>query len=291
MIENFIKNILTLTGINVRSIAMHVATRSISSAVRENKFDDLMEKLRDVVPDISNQQSSEKGKFNDYIELKRRSLQAFQCSLMLKTLECLSPGKLTVVDIGDSAGTHMLYLKELTKDRFDINTISVNLDPRAIAKIKARGLTAVLCRAEDLSLEDKPVDLFTSFEMVEHLHNPAIFFRRLAKRSIGNRLLITVPYRKTSRVGLHNLRNNSRKNITAEEEHIFELSPGDWELLILHSGWKIVHKKVYYQYPRKYPLVSSLLRWFWEKIDFEGFWGAVLEKDTTVSDRYNDWEK
>jgi len=291
MTKDRVKNILISSGIDVRKIVKQISSQSISSAAKENKLNGLIKKLRDIAPDISDQESSEKNDFNDYTEIKRRSLQAFQCSLMLKALERLSSGKLTVVDIGDSAGTHMLYLKELTKDRFDIDTVSVNLDPRAIKKIKARGLDAVLCRAEDLSLGNKPVDLFTSFQMVEHLHNPAIFFRRLAKRSVGNRLLITVPYRKTSRVGLHNLRNNNQNQITAEEEHIFELSPGDWKLLILHSGWKVVYEEVYYQYPRRYPLISCLLGWFWEMTDFEGFWGAVLEKDTTISDRYQDWEE
>ncbi|MEK7846841.1 MAG: methyltransferase domain-containing protein, partial [Nitrospinota bacterium] len=193
-------------------------------------------------------------------------------------------------DIGDSAGTHMLYLKELTKGKFEIDTISVNLDPRAIKKIEARGLKAVLCRAEELDLGEKKVDLFTSFEMVEHLHNPAIFFRRIAKKSPCNRMVITVPYLKDSRVGLHHIRNKNGKIIFAEDEHIFELSPEDWVLLLLHSGWRVVHSEIYYQYPRRMPIMSQVFSWYWRNTDYEGFWGAILEKDTTLSDYYQDWE-
>jgi cyclopropane fatty-acyl-phospholipid synthase-like methyltransferase len=211
--------------------------------------------LRELVPDISQQEESEKDTFNEYIELKRRTLQAFQCRMMLHALSDCALETVTVADIGDSAGTHMLYLKELTKGRFHLDTISVNLDPRAIEKIRARGLHAVLCRAEELDLGDRKVDLFTSFQMVEHLHNPAIFFRRLSVKAECERMVLTVPYLRCSRVGLHHVRNNLKKMIFAEDEHIFELSPEDWTLLFLHSGWKVKSSQIYYQYPRRSLLV------------------------------------
>ena len=274
----------------ISAIVRRLSKRSIEAGLAEGGFFDSMKRLKRIVPDISNQESRNREPFDDYWELKRRGLHAFQCSLMIKALEGLPHGRLTIVDIGDSAGTHMLYLKGLTKDRFNIDTVSVNLDPIAVEKIKARGLEAVLCRAEDLELGDKTVDLFTSFEMVEHLHNPSIFFRRLAKKARGNKMLITVPYLKRSRVGFHNLRKRWNGNIYAEDEHIFELSPEDWNLLMLHSGWKVVYSKVYYQYPRRIPLVSQILGAYWRKTDFEGFWGAILEKDDTYSNLYQDWE-
>ena len=115
---------------------------SIRMCIAENGYEELLEKLKKIVPDISNQEESEKESFNDYWELKRRALQAFQCSLMLKALEYFSGNNLMVVDIGDSAGTHMLYLKALTKERYCIDTISVNLDPRGIEKSERRGLKA-----------------------------------------------------------------------------------------------------------------------------------------------------
>lgn|SRR3989338_5948826 len=264
---------------------------SIKQAVDENRNADMVEKLRLIVPDISQQEESEKVVFNKNCEIKRRALQAFQCTLMLKALEGITCGKITVVDIGDSAGTHMLYLNELVKGKHKVETISVNLDVRAIKKIEARGLKALLCRAEDLDLGESKIDLFTSFQMVEHLHNPALFFRRLAKRSSGNKCLVTVPYLRKSRVGLHNIRNRSDQAIFAEDQHVFELSPTDWTLLMLHAGWKVVYSKIYHQYPRRWPLLSRFLSSYWRKNDYEGFWGAILEKNTTFSDRYQDWEE
>jgi hypothetical protein len=196
------------------------------------------------------------------------------------------------MDIGDSAGTHMIYLTKLAGEGLELETISIKLDPKAVEKISAKGLEALLCRAECLDLgPEKPVDLFTSFEMVEHLHNPAIFFHRLAKKSPGNLMVITVPYMRKSRMGLYHTRNPATSPVFAEDEHIFELSPQDWTLLFLHSGWRTTYSATYYQYPRKLPLVSPLLTSFWRHMDFEGFWGAILEKDTSCSDRYQNWEE
>ena len=154
-------------------------------------------------------------------------------------------------------------------------------------------MRAILKRAETITPEDlggKGIDLFTSFEMVEHLHNPAIFFRRIAKYSMCKKILITVPYMNNSRVGLKYIRKDKKEDTYAEDEHIFELSPEDWTLLFLHSGWKVTFSEVYYQYPRRIPFFSKYLKKYWRRVDYEGFWGAILEKDLTYTDYYKDWD-
>jgi hypothetical protein len=285
----FLKNIVEYLGIKPKTIIDSIAKWSLNKALHQNGFYSRIERLQSIVPNISDQYSREQER-NGYWNLNVRGLHAFQTFLMEKALDGITKDDLTVVDIGDSAGTHMTYLANIIKDR-KIDTVSVNLDQRAIDKITSKGLKALLCRAEELQLDEgKQVDLFTSFEMVEHLHNPAIFFYRLAKKSPCNKLLITVPYLKHSRVGLHYIRNRSNETIFAEDEHIFELSPNDWRLLLLHSGWKVTYSEIYFQYPQKWPVISQFLAFFWRKTDFEGFWGAIMEKDTSLSDLYQDWE-
>ncbi len=291
MVKTCLKKILAIIRVKPAALVEQVGKWSLGKATVQDGRNHMMSRLAEIVPDISDQYSREQN-YNDYLQIKVRALHAFQAALMLKALEDVASRKLVVVDIGDSAGTHMTYLANLVRDERRLETISVNLDPRAVAKISAKGLKAVLCRAEELDLgQEQPIDLFTSFEMVEHLHNPALFFSRLAKRSSCRKILITVPYLKTSRVGLHHVRARSPEEIFAEDEHIFELSPEDWTLLLLHSGWKISHSEVYYQYPRKWPIISQLLRYFWKTSDYEGFWGAILEKDLTFANRYQDWEE
>lgn len=290
-IRIFIKKGLRLLGLEPQTIYKKIGMWSLCKAINQSGLYPLVERLREIAPDISDQESSGKDTFDEYWELKRRAQQAFQCALMLKLVNSIHSKKLTVADIGDSAGTHMLYLRELTKERFSIDTVSVNLDPRAVEKIRKRGFKAILCRAEELDLGDQHVDIFTSFQMVEHLHNPTIFFRRLAKGSKVDKMIITVPYLKASRVGLYRVRDKKSKNISAEEEHIFELSPQDWTLLFLHGGWKVLHSQIHYQYPQKWPIISLILKLFWRHSDFEGFWGTILEKDTKISDLYQDWDE
>lgn len=290
MVKKYVKKILAFLGMDTEKLLQRVGSCSLNWAAVENGRGKLAEELRGIVPDIANQESSTRHLFNAYWELKRRSLQAFQCALMLKALQYFSPGRLKVADIGDSAGTHMLYLKELAKDKFAVETVSINLSGEAIEKIKARGLDAILCRAEHIPFKDINVDLFTCFQMLEHLHNPAIFLRRASKRGNGRRMVITVPYLKRSRVGLQYVRNRREQSVDAEMEHIFELNPHDWTLLMLHSGWRVVHSEIYYQYPRRRPFIREMSAFFWRRTDFEGFWGAILEKDLTFSDRYKNWE-
>lgn len=263
--------------------------RSIMSAARWQHLDILAAQLEQIVPDLSQQDTN--SDFRDsYWHLKMRIQHAFQCEMMLNAIRYLNKDKITIVDIGDSAGTHMMYIRELARHFCEVKTISVNLDPVAVQKIKARGLNAIQCRAEEVEkfIHD-PVDLFTSFQMVEHLHNPALFFHRLAKNVSCNFFLVSVPFLRQSRVGLHSIRNNFKTKIFAEMEHIFELSPEDWSLLFLHSGWRVHQQQTYFQY-RPGLIGSQPMRKFWIKNDYEGFWGALLSRDTEIADRYQDWE-
>lgn len=287
--KKFVKKAVKIAGGDPGRVKVGLSAWSIRQALREQGLAKEVEKLRLIVPDVS-RQYTRPSPWSGYWELKMRGMHAFQCQLMLQAINSLPEKDFTVVDIGDSAGTHMLYLRELAKDKGNIETISVNLDSQAIDRIRKRGLRAILSRAEEVDLPGEQVDLFVSFEMVEHLHNPAIFFRRLAKKSTCNHMLITVPYLRTSRVGLYQVRHEMTENLYAEDEHIFELSPGDWTLLMRHAGWKVVQSRIYYQYPRKWPGLAQLMASFWRHTDFEGFWGAILEKETTFSDRYLDWE-
>jgi hypothetical protein len=277
----------------IKTILHGLRLYSLRFAIKQQGMTCEIDELRRIVPDISEQESRQHTEFNEFYELKRRGMHAFQCRLMKKALGYLDKTDIIVVDIGDSAGTHMMYLAHLVGNKFNVETLSVNLDARAVAKIRSRGLKAILKRAEELQPEDfngRSVDLFTSFEMVEHLHNPALFFRRLAKRNSCNLMVLTVPFLCNSRVGLHNVRHKNKEKIFAEDEHIFELSPSDWTLLFLHAGWRVKFSQIYYQYPRHIPFISYLLCRYWRSGDFEGFWGAILEKDTTYSDLYMDWE-
>ena len=110
----------------------------------------------------------------------------------------------------------------------------------------------------------------------------------MAKQSQCKNFVITIPLVKKSRVALDKLNNmDGPQAFNPEVTHIFELSPSDWDKLFLFSGWKVVKRIQYYQYPKYHPL--RITKFLWKKFDFEGFYGVILEKDDTYSSQYQDY--
>jgi len=113
------------------------------------------------------------------------------------------------------------------------------------------------------------------------------FLKELSDQSSCQALVLTVPYVGRSRVGMHHIRHGSDGIVTPEETHVFELCPADWILLVKHAGWSPIEQRVYLQYPSKHPL--RVLKGYWKRIDFEGFWGVILRRDRTWKQRYSGW--
>ena len=257
---------------------------SLNAAARELGFKEIREKLKKIVPDISKQYSAFQID-TPYLETKVRNMHAFQVLLIDKIINEFE--EINIVDIGDSAGTHLQYLKGLYSDVMKIRCLSVNLDSGAIDRIKSKGLEAIHSRAEDLGNYSVDADVFLCFEMIEHLMNPTQFLYDLSVKTKAKYLILTVPYLSQSRVGLHPIRLNKHGNINAENTHIFELCPKDWELLFRLSGWRIDYEQIYLQYPKKHYLRA--MKHLWKKYDFEGFYGVRLVRDHKWSSRYLDW--
>jgi len=269
---------------------------SINAALKRQKIYYLLDKLMKIVPDISEQRTYTviSGK---YQELKARGQHAFQMHLFERAVRLIGKDNMTVVDIGDSAGTHLQYIKSLCSD-INIRTISVDIDKKAVEKIQSKGMEAIHSAAEDLDLgKDTPIDLFVTFEMLEHLVNPCLFLHRMAVHSKSDYMVVTVPYRKRSRVAINYVRyaiSNCDYNadiinthVKPEQLHIFEFSPEDWKVIMTFCGWEVVDSSTYLQYPKWHVLYP--LKYIWRYFDFEGFFGVVLKKNTCISDRYDGW--
>lgn len=272
----------------------HILPLSLKSSTREREERALVEVLEKAVPDLRYQYTNfELDISNPYFKHKVRGQHAFQMSLALQAFKLLSKKnkEINIVDIGDSAGTHLIYLMHLLQDTgFKINTLSVNLDSVAVEKIKSRGLHALRCRAEELHKHpdfNRAIDLFLSYEMLEHLLDPVSFLRQMAIKADCELFLVTVPYVKKSRVGMHHIRRSIPGNVYAEGVHIFELCPEDWIRLFQFSGWEVIYDDRYTQYPKKNLL--NLTKYIWRRVDFDGFYGAILKKNLDTSNRYQDW--
>jgi len=215
---------------------------------------------------------------SDYLKLNVRAMHAFQLKLIDQSILYFLltedvKKEIKILDFGDSSGAHCQYIKKLYP-YYNIKTLSVNVDYEAVKKIKKKGLPAMqVMEEEDLNcclLQKR--DMIMSFEVFEHLENPIKTLRDMA--IISNKLILTVPYVKRSRVGIQDF-----KDINKENTHLFELCPEDWKKLFRYTGWEVKYEEIYYQYPRRIPLLSWLLKIYWMRFDYGGFYGVILKKE------------
>src|SRR3972149_4816783 len=143
-IENYLKK-----GLNF------IWTQSLKEAAKEQSLDKLSFRLANIVPDIREQYSLFKLD-SPYLLTKVRNVHAFQISIVDKIIEEFKMP--VIVDVGDSSGTHLQYIDGLYSKGRKIRCLSVNLDKKAVEKIRKKGLEAINARAEDLSAYDIDAD-------------------------------------------------------------------------------------------------------------------------------------
>ena len=259
----------------IKQLLESVYIKSLKKTAKEQGLNTLVNRLEALVPDVTYQYSTVKIDTH-YLKTKVRNLHAFQISLVNEVInEFENP---VIVDIGDSAGTHLQYLMGLYSN---IKCSSVNLDKEAVERIRGKGINAIHARAEDLDQYNIDVNIFLCFQVLEHMMNPCMFLHNLSEKTNAKFLVVTVPYVRKSRVALNYIRRNMNEIVKAENTHIFELSPEDWKLIVRHSGWDIVKERVYLQYPKRsfYRLTKYLRRRF----DFDGFYALILKRDNSRS--------
>lgn len=279
-------------GIDTRKLYQGLSARSVNAAVREQGLAELRTRLRATIPNLTDQYTLkiDPAEYVRYWETKMRSIHAFQIDSALQALQTIDGDGLTVVDVGDSSGNHGAYLKALAPPGRIDRMVSVNLDPVAVEKVRAKGGEAILCRAEALDAVGLQPDLMLLFETLEHITDPLRFLHSMAADGNIDKILMTVPYRADSRFGGDLIRRSDRDlpvRITPEQVHIFELSPEDWRLLARLAGYRTEFCRIY----RQYPLRSAYraMKPLWQKLDFEGFIAVLLCRDPALSDRYTGW--
>lgn len=244
---------------------------SLNAAIREQNLSEWLPDLRKLVPDISDQYTNAPVN-TEYLELKVRGLHAFQVRLVIRQMEHGA----FYIDVGDSSGTHALYLRNVWGEQ-----ISLNVDPKAIERIRAKGLVA---HWRDIEAGWRRwlfhgQKVTAMFEVLEHLENPVSALRRIRQEMEPDCLVVTVPYVRRSRIKRRGAAGNP------ENTHLFELCPADWGEIFRRAGWEVAEERTYFQYPGWMPFLAP----YWRLFDFEGFWGAVLKierKGENDSDRH-----
>ncbi len=292
MFDSLVKRGLAALDLDGRALYQDLSARSLRAALAEQGLTVLAGDLRRAVPDLRDQYSvgMDPAEYARYWETKMRGMHAAQVRATLDALAALPEGALTVVDLGDSSGTHGAYLKALAPEGRIGRWVSVNLDAAAVERIRAKGGEAVLHRAEHLHELGIRPDLMVIFETLEHLTDPLRVLHAMATEGGVEHLLISVPYRRDSRFGGDLLRvpeDRMPAELTPERVHVLELCPDDWGLLMKLAGYRTVFRRIYRQYPRRHLLAA--MRPVWRRLDFEGFALFFLKRDRALADRYTGW--
>jgi len=190
----------------------------------------------------------------------------------------------SILDIGDSDGSTRLLLKASLG--VDFESLGVNLQQKAVAKMRARGLKGECVDAMDLGKSKSKYDIVSLFETMEHLPDPVGFLRSI-RNIVGQRLVISVPLLNRSRVGLRYLDSDwpADKAATIENVHVFELCPSDWERLFRHSGWRVDREWKIRHYPSR-GLLKHIMQFAWRRISFEGFWFVSLKRESAFESKF-----
>lgn len=272
----------------IKKLVSHVSFNSTLRVVSNDRelkkiWDDSLETF----PDFSQHFSIPTVEVEE--EARIRMLIAAETSFVYESIERIKNDvtlPVTFADIGDSDGSVRYLLSKMYADS-ELDSIGLNLQAQAVAKMKKLGLKAICENAMDLSDKEMSFDIVSVFETLEHLSDPIGFLKSMSK-IVNKELIISVPYLRKSRVGLQYLNKNWPEEVksTIENQHIFELSPTDWKKLMIHSGWKIQKEKIIKAYPRL-SYHRLILEPYWRYMSFDGFWFVSLTKDNTISRNYS----
>jgi hypothetical protein len=241
-----------------------------------------------VLPDLSDHFAMFRVGVEDQVRLRLLlCAQAIFISQVVNVLKMKGGAINSWVDVGDSDGAaRLLFLKSMPQMK-NFKTFGINMELDAVKLMRSKGLEAECMNAMDLHKKGVSFDIVSVFETLEHMPDPIGFLERISQ-VVGQRLVVSVPLIRVSRIGLNYLTSkwNSEWKPGYSNNHFFELAPLDWCKLFNHAGWRVESEWKVYQFPRSGPL-KWVMSYAWRKISFEGFWFVSLKKDSTFSNRFS----
>lgn len=186
-----------------------------------------------------------------------------QLALMIRALRRALHGRLlpsdTIIDVGDPDGVMLA----LSAGR----GVSINILPEAAQQVKRQGGQAIQADMERLPFADGSIDYIICCETLEHLENPILGLKELA-RVARKGIFVSIPH--VEQTTIH--ADNYVPGAPAPENHVFEFSRSDFEKIATHAGLRIDTHEVLEIFPRIVnPLRYLLLRTLYFPLMFPRF--------------------
>lgn len=153
--------------------------------------------------------------------------------------------------------------------------VSLNILDSCVKQILSAGGRPVKGDVQMTPFQDKSFDYALCFETLEHLENPILGLKELA-RVCNKKIFISIPWVEKTRI--HEV--NYMLNCPEVEQHVFEFSPADFAKVVTHAGLKITYYKEITIFPKIHnPFHNFLLKKFYYPSFFPKLQFYELTKD------------
>lgn len=177
-----------------------------------------------------------------------------------------------VVDIGANSD---LVLKHIDAK----HKIGVNVQDDIIDRLNQQGIEARRSVGKDIPLEDNEVDLTICFETLEHVPDPISFLRELERITcVNGKVLLSIPWVASTNI-LSRHHGGRFKDREEADNHVFELSPLDFQKILSYTSFKVFKYQKLNNYLYRYDAISNyFLKKHFSHEYFPAIQGYVLEK-------------
>jgi 2-polyprenyl-3-methyl-5-hydroxy-6-metoxy-1,4-benzoquinol methylase len=139
----------------------------------------------------------------------------------------------TLVEIGPGFGTFSAVTTESGAFR---RVLAVEPTPEMAEACRARGVTVIQKRIEDVANEIDVADVVVSFEVIEHLFAPAVFVAQCARLARpGGLLVLSCPNGEG-----FDIATLGARALAVDAEHVNLFNPASLERLVASSGFEVL---------------------------------------------------
>ena len=185
--------------------------------------------------------------------------------------------------VGDIGAGFGLFLEEISKIRPSAKMVAIEPSEEMSEICKSKGFEVLPCALENVNGWDEKFDLLTSFELFEHLYDPAMFLRKSREllRSGGRLLLTTL---NGEGFDIQVLWDKSKS--VSPPHHLNFFNPRSIKMLLKKCGFTIEEIST----PGKldWDIVEGMIRN--DGIDAGRFWNLLSKEGIeTAKEEFQDW--